>query len=683
MPIRDRVTLASLIPVALILLLPTTARSLPYAATELIDRWIADAADRESSRNQSDQTSNANNSNVVVDSTSVPDLVGLGFSLAGMNQQSGENEQSNSVSASMTAASLIRTLSGASPTSDDYIEDRGGLLRSLAFTAGYDRPADGDLPEARRFGLKFRMYADASTPGWIDGWKFLPARILAAPSTAILRPKEFYGEDLERVKPARLGYDDQSEIQRIQELLSAYEGMPGEREATRARAWAKKLCGVALEDQASPSDAQALSAGVESNDRAGVAKISQVFALGDAPKNRSRDRTRIENAYHRSEEYVRLLVCDPDRGLVSLAAQRSVPSGDAIDALIDCWTSPSCTAASEDLKGKLVLEQDREALVSEMIDAARAATINEDSPPGVPRRPYAFSAASDGKGSPTRAEAVRARRLLEQLIERNVVDNVPTGLTTFGEAVALYSLGEINRAMEKLRAYVDSFATSGSLSERDRIQISALEKAAGELVHEVNKRTEIAVQFDSKLREGGDDDFLGQLNFRFSPMNDCGNLGWVALLRVGSCEYWRYLDISVNAGFDYVKKDQVNDAVGGIIATAIEIPIQFGSILPGRRYEPTISNTTPRFELSGRAKWMADAKDELIGQAKLDFPVADGVSIPLSVSVANRRELINETEVRGMLGFTVDSSRLMSLLRLGGAQGLAPGKERKSIARSE
>ena len=50
-------------------------------------------------------------------------------------------------------------------------------------------------------------------------------------------------------------------------------------------------------------------------------------------------------------------------------------------------------------------------------------------------------------------------------------------------------------------------------------------------------------------------------------------------------------------------------------------------------------------------------------QAKLKIPIAEGIDLPISVTWANRTELIDEHEVRGQFGFTFDLAGLGKALR--------------------
>ena len=50
-------------------------------------------------------------------------------------------------------------------------------------------------------------------------------------------------------------------------------------------------------------------------------------------------------------------------------------------------------------------------------------------------------------------------------------------------------------------------------------------------------------------------------------------------------------------------------------------------------------------------------------QLKLDFPVAGGITIPVSLTWADRADAIEEKEIRGLFGFTIDTSKLAAALR--------------------
>jgi len=50
-------------------------------------------------------------------------------------------------------------------------------------------------------------------------------------------------------------------------------------------------------------------------------------------------------------------------------------------------------------------------------------------------------------------------------------------------------------------------------------------------------------------------------------------------------------------------------------------------------------------------------------QAKLTIPFLPGMELPISVSVANRTEFLQEKEVKGKFGFTFDISKVLKAFR--------------------
>lgn len=75
------------------------------------------------------------------------------------------------------------------------------------------------------------------------------------------------------------------------------------------------------------------------------------------------------------------------------------------------------------------------------------------------------------------------------------------------------------------------------------------------------------------------------------------------------------------------------------------------------------------FAMSGQYQRLEENKDKsgkrpdlVLGNFKLEIPIAAGVSFPLSFTVANASELVKETYVKGNFGITFDLSKLAPLL---------------------
>jgi hypothetical protein len=92
------------------------------------------------------------------------------------------------------------------------------------------------------------------------------------------------------------------------------------------------------------------------------------------------------------------------------------------------------------------------------------------------------------------------------------------------------------------------------------------------------------------------------------------------------------------------------------LAGQVDFPL--GSIVQGR---------TLIFSLSGRAEGTIvqptnERETIWLGQAKLTFPVKDaGMKLPLSLTVASRTDLIDETVVRGNIGLTFNLDSLLGM----------------------
>lgn len=153
------------------------------------------------------------------------------------------------------------------------------------------------------------------------------------------------------------------------------------------------------------------------------------------------------------------------------------------------------------------------------------------------------------------------------------------------------------------------------------------------LVRSLEERQGYGVQFLTKQREGGIDEYSVKLLY------ETGVLPGVI---------W-----TVNASGEFTRTPGAADSNGGKVSTALRWAPAAQS-LRGRRPLQLV--------LAGDASWMSHMDDTYRGQAKLVLPIADGIEFPISVTVANRTALVDEAEVRGLVGFTVDTTRIVRLL---------------------
>jgi hypothetical protein len=101
-------------------------------------------------------------------------------------------------------------------------------------------------------------------------------------------------------------------------------------------------------------------------------------------------------------------------------------------------------------------------------------------------------------------------------------------------------------------------------------------------------------------------------------------------------------------------------------SAALEVMQKFGR-------SPFLSDTADRspitFSLSGRYERLAENSgipkkkaDIAVAGAKLEIPIAAGMSFPISVTYANSTDLIKEAHVQGNFGFTFDLDKLNALI---------------------
>lgn len=148
----------------------------------------------------------------------------------------------------------------------------------------------------------------------------------------------------------------------------------------------------------------------------------------------------------------------------------------------------------------------------------------------------------------------------------------------------------------------------------------------------------LALDFTAKDRpDKGIDEYAATFNLDYRPLSSPRN------------------SLRVNAGFMFMNIPNMSDDLGG--EAAVQFIHQLGDSLLAA------GNSPVEISLGAKAKWLDDASDQYAGQVKLVVPFLNGITLPISVTVANRSEFVEETEVRGIMGFTIDTSRLSELVQ--------------------
>ena len=113
--------------------------------------------------------------------------------------------------------------------------------------------------------------------------------------------------------------------------------------------------------------------------------------------------------------------------------------------------------------------------------------------------------------------------------------------------------------------------------------------------------------------------------------------------------------ISINGSFFVKNEGTGEDAKGGELAAAFHLPL--------RGVNPLDYKDPLRLSLEATAAGATGEPPTYKAQAKLVIPLLPGMELPISVSVANRTELVNEKDVRGRFGFTFDFAKALKAFR--------------------
>jgi hypothetical protein len=117
----------------------------------------------------------------------------------------------------------------------------------------------------------------------------------------------------------------------------------------------------------------------------------------------------------------------------------------------------------------------------------------------------------------------------------------------------------------------------------------------------------------------------------------------------------RSLDFTVNAGLEHVRPDGPgDDKVRFEVATQVVLLLSPDNRLQGK--------APPSLAVSGSGRFAEEEEGLWRVQARLLLPLAEGFNVPISATWASRRELIEESRVIGQVGFSLDTSQILSAL---------------------
>lgn len=163
-------------------------------------------------------------------------------------------------------------------------------------------------------------------------------------------------------------------------------------------------------------------------------------------------------------------------------------------------------------------------------------------------------------------------------------------------------------------------------------------RAANEVVAELRGEPQLALDVQGRIRPSGGDDYRVGLAL---DLGLADQLHWV-----------------LNAGASFVLgAEGSEDAAGGTISSGLTYDLR----------RPGLTGADPpSLEVAFEGEFLEERGPSWRVQGKFMLPVTQGLVLPLSVTWANRTDLIDESEVVGRVGFTLDTARLLAAFAEGG-----------------
>jgi len=177
---------------------------------------------------------------------------------------------------------------------------------------------------------------------------------------------------------------------------------------------------------------------------------------------------------------------------------------------------------------------------------------------------------------------------------------------------------------------VDRFIDQ-QLSAAELVVFKNLDEEARGAVESIRRAPQLSVAFLSKQRKVGIDEYMGQLIFDYGVANR--------------------INLSLNGSYNYKDSKVIGgDTRGFSFAGQLQFQLNRENLLGKKPFFLNVST---------QGNWMSGTRAIYKAQGKITLPIADGIDFPISVTYANRSDLINEQTVKAQFGFTVDTARLI------------------------
>lgn len=195
----------------------------------------------------------------------------------------------------------------------------------------------------------------------------------------------------------------------------------------------------------------------------------------------------------------------------------------------------------------------------------------------------------------------------------------------------------------KIKAQLgDSLTEEIDKELQDAKNFVQLRQVSLEIIDKIRTAPQLSIAYFTKQRKEGIDEHKAEVVFEW-----------------GLAPKW---NLTANAAFEYNDSQIIGgDTRGASFAAQFRYQVNHNN----RDLASLLRNHSPIFfDVSAEGSRMNGKPTILKAQAKLTIPLwTTGIQFPISVTVANRTELIKEKEVRGQFGFTFDFSKLVAAMQ--------------------
>ena len=209
-------------------------------------------------------------------------------------------------------------------------------------------------------------------------------------------------------------------------------------------------------------------------------------------------------------------------------------------------------------------------------------------------------------------------RLNAQLVIRDFIQNKyfdSAGLPLLLAALDDDGLKQIDQLID---ARLDAFTNLNNASRR------AIEK--------IRRAPQLSLSFQTRQKKAGTDEYTGEAIFDYGVHNR--------------------VNLTLNGGYFYKNSRLIG---GDLRGANFAGQLQF-QMTP----EKSLSGRSPLyFFLASEGNWASAVPFTYKLQGKVKIPLVDGIDFPISLTYANRANLIDEKDVRGQFGFTFDTAKLL------------------------